>query len=179
MDKLIKKYDRKPIKCDLTSLTPIKLTLDDVLGEYLRVEMKYKQSHLFTDLRIFVGLVSTIMSVYLTYLSMNKEFKEYKYICFVIVGVFAVLNGLLELILRVFARGTIFSGKKEDERICVYSNISRADTNYIVMVYKDGKLIPDKYNKDVRDLFDEDGMLLHKLFIEELNYFLKEGKKDK
>ncbi|KAM0673743.1 Signal peptidase complex subunit 2 [Gurleya vavrai] len=179
MDKIIKKYNRTPIKTDISTLKPIKITIDDVLSQLLRVEHNYKQSHLITDFRIIVGLISTGLAAFLTYLSVYQEFKIYKETAICILVSYFFLNGVLEIVMRYLNKGCIFQGTNDKGTIKVYSNIKAPDTNYILMVYRNGKDIPEKFNKNVCDLFNEEGLFLHEIFINEVNEFLKMEKKDK
>lgn len=179
MDKLLRKYERTPIKSEIASLSPIKVTLDDVLITYLRTEMQYKQDFMVTDARIVIGLVSTGLAILLTYLSLNKEFKEYKIMACYILAAYFLINGIAEILIRIVNKGSVFKGRNENGFINVVTNIGAPDTNYVVMVYKDDKVIPEKYNNNVCDLFDEDGMLLHEIYLKEIDAFFKDGKKNK
>ncbi|KAM0687708.1 hypothetical protein COBT_001049 [Conglomerata obtusa] len=178
MDKLIKKCDRTPVKSDLATLKPIKITVDDILTQLLRTEHNYKQNHLITDFRILIGLISTGLAAILTYLSLYQDFKTYKQTATIILIAYFGLNGVMEVLLRFINRGCIFHGKNEKGTIKIFTHVKAPDSNYVVMVYRNGKSIPEKWDKNVCEMFNEEGVMMHKMVITELDKFFKEGIKE-
>ncbi|KAM0676626.1 hypothetical protein BDAP_002836 [Binucleata daphniae] len=177
MDKLIKKYDRTPIKTNLSTLQTIKISIDDSLLQYLRVHHKYKQNNLLTDLKIFIGLCSTIVAVIITYYSMTQDFVDYKALAAYLLIFYFTINGFLEFVVRFVNKGCIFRGTNEAGSIRIYSKLPQPNTNYILIAFLNNKTIPIKWNKNVCDLFDEEGTFLHKQFYSEIDTFFSENAK--
>lgn len=180
MEKLFRKYKRTPVNSNINCLKSLKTTLDDVLSLYLRTEQEYKQNHFIVDLRIAIGVISTLAAAYLTYLSVYVDFKDYKNKAIALLGIYFALNGLLELVMKCTQKGKVFYGKNERGTISVYTSVKTPDTNYVVLVYKDKSVIPTKYNRNICELFDEEGVLQHEVFLNDIDAFFKEeDKKDK
>lgn len=177
MEKLIKKYDRTPIRANTHVLQDLKIALDDILVNLLKNEFNIQQDHRITDLRIVIGFISIISAIYITYVSLYGDFKEYKQMSLILTLVYFVLNSFITFIMKFINKGCVF--KARDNSIRVYTTVVPPNTNYIVMVYRRG-IIPEKYNKNVCDLFDEEGRCLHEVFMKDLkNFFTVDGKKNK
>ncbi|KAF7683521.1 Signal peptidase complex subunit 2 [Astathelohania contejeani] len=166
MEKIIKKYDKKPIKTNTYILSNLKVTLDDFVIQFMTKELRCTENFLFTDFRIAVGIVSTILASILAYLSITYDFNEYKTICAIFLLIYFVSNIIVEAISNIFRRNVIYVGKKEDKRISVKSILKGPNTIYTLLVDSNGSV--SKYTKDIRDLFDEEGMFLHNIFFNEL-----------
>lgn len=176
MEKLIKKYDRTPIKTDLSTLQSIKICIDDTLLQYLRVHHQYKQNNLLTDFKIVIGVISTVIAGFVTYLSVSKEFVDYKSLVTYLLLLYFGLNGFLEVINRFVNKGCIFHGKNESGNIKIYTKIPQPDTSYIMIAFRNDKTIPIKWTKNVCDLFNEEGLFLHKKFYDEIDTFFNDNK---
>lgn len=177
MEKLLKKYDRSPLKSNIHCLQALKISLDDLLVNFLKNMCNIKQNNNFVDLRILVGCISILSAIYVTYCSVYSEFKDYKNTSCTILFIYFVINSFVMLMQKFYGNECIFQAC--DNSVKVYTSMSPPDTNYIVMVYRNG-IIPEKYNKNVCDLFDENGNCQHKVFFDDLKkFFIDDVKKNK
>jgi hypothetical protein len=135
----------------------------------LKIVKGYSQSYILTDVRIFVGLLSTIFGAVLAYLSVTRDYSEYRTVAVCFVSIYFVLNLTLEVILRFFNKRLIFSGKGIGGCIKVKSSVLSPDTKYVLSVYKNEKKVPREIILDFCELFDREGVLLHERFLERLD----------
>lgn len=169
MEDLKKKYTKTPLKGDIYNPFQLKIILDDLLKEYITKVKKSKQSMLLTDVRIMVGLMSTVIAGVIAYLSMKTEFVDHKWILIVLIAIYLVANAILDLYSRYFGTSIVY------DNMTVSTTFSPPDPTYVVIVYSKDKLIPDKYIKSIFDLFDSNGKLFHEEFLNDLNKLFKKN----
>ncbi|KAF9764427.1 Signal peptidase complex subunit 2 [Nosema granulosis] len=167
MEKLIEKYSKKPIKAEVYSLSNLKITLDDLLLEYLTKVKNYKQKTFLVDLKILMGVISTIVACAIAYLSVNYEFQEYKNMLILGLSVYFGVNTIVWVVEKT-QKATF---KFED--ISVFTDIQAPSPIYTIMVYEGDKLIPEKYTKSVFDLYTEEGRMLHEKVLNDFKKLFK------
>lgn len=168
MDKIITRYNKKPIQSNIYVLQGLKLSLNDLLVEYLKHERGFKQKQLFTDMRIVVGLFSVACAIITCYISMYKDFSDYKNELVVLLGIYFSLNFLLEIWTMLFFRNVIFEGTNKDGSVRIDGFNRAVDTNYKLIIYRNGKVVPGTFSKSVYELYDESGVLDHETFLKEI-----------
>lgn len=165
LDKLKLKYSRKPLKGEKYNLRNLKAVLDEILLDYMIRVLNLKMNNLYTDFQITVGVLSTILSCIVVYMSMNYEFVEYKMYLVFCLSVYFILNGIVYLCDML--RSTTY--KFSDMDVC--TDVTPPNHIYTVLVYKNKKLIPEKWSKSVFDLFDSNGVLRSSEVLDELDVF--------
>ncbi|EEQ81647.1 hypothetical protein NCER_101840 [Vairimorpha ceranae BRL01] len=184
-DKLKLKYSKKPVKGDIYNLRHLKVLIDEILVDFLVKDLNYKLNNTYTDFQISVGLLSTVLAALLTYFSMNFEFKDYKVFMIWCLCIYSVLNGIVYIFDTL--RGTTYyftkviknnvqedKNDKETEKVVsirVCTEILPPNPIYTLLVYKDNKLIPEKWSKSVFELFKEDGTLNASQFLDDVTLF--------
>lgn len=162
MEKLKSKYSKNPLKTDIYNLNELKLVLDDVVQEFITDVRHSKQSKTSTDVKIVVGLISTVIASVVGYISVRFDFEAYKMVLTILIALYFTINFLVEVYLWCTGSSFVFSDK------VVSTKINFPDPTYVMLVYNKNKLIPNKYTKSVFDLFDSDGRLMHEEFIDDL-----------
>ncbi|TBU06214.1 putative Spc25 microsomal signal peptidase [Hamiltosporidium magnivora] len=175
MEQLKKKFSRNPIKAEIYKLSDIKVALDDLLYQFLKYEMKYKQCNFVSNLRIFIGMISVIITVIIAYLSVNQDFKDYKQLCVAGVTTYFLINFLGDFIIRITGCSKyIFMGGSKEENFKISSFTDVENATYNLLIYKDAIEVPRKYVKKVNQLFYKDGAMIHEIFLEDLkNLFVE------
>lgn len=167
MDNLRKKYSKQPIKGDIYNLQNLKVLLDDLMQEYFTKGLSLSQCNLGTDIKIVIGLISTVIAVSVTYLSVYTDFNDHKFYLMLLCSAYFVLNAVGEMYAKL--RGNVFKFNNAK----VYTSINAPNPIYTILVYSDKNPIPKKYSKSVCDLFDEDGRLQHTNFLDDLDNVVK------
>ncbi|CAD25143.2 SIGNAL PEPTIDASE 21kDa SUBUNIT [Encephalitozoon cuniculi GB-M1] len=162
MDNLRAKYNKNPLRGDIYNLSELKIILDDVIRDFMETAEGSGSSKASTDIKITVGLVSTAIASIVAYFSITSEFEEHKQTITVLTLLYFIINILAEVYFRYAGFSMIFKNR------VVSTSISAPDPTYVIMVYNKNKLIPYKYTKSVFDLFDSNGRLIHKEFLEDL-----------
>nr|XP_013180895.1 unnamed protein product [Papilio xuthus] len=155
IEKLNQKYSKKPIQGDIYNLMGLKVLLDDLLLEYLTKTKNYKQNTFVVDLKIFIGIISSILACGIAYCSVNYDFEEYRFLLIIALSIYFTLNTIVWIVEK--ARKTTF----RFGNLSVVTDVQPPSPVYTIMVYEGDKLIPEKYNKSIFDLFADDGRLLH------------------
>ncbi|ELQ74856.1 putative Signal peptidase complex subunit 2 protein, partial [Trachipleistophora hominis] len=168
MDAIITRYNKAPIHCNIYSLVNLKVACNDLLIEYLTKEKGYRQKHTYTDMKIVVGLISVVCAALTCYMSMNYSFEDYRKALVVVLAVYFSFNFVLEISLRLFARNTVFEGYNKEGSIRIDGFNRAVDTDYKLIIYKNGKAIPGNFCKSVYELYDESGVLDHEAFLREV-----------
>lgn len=167
MNNLLKIYAKAPVKSEINQLRALKITLDDVLKRYLTNVLKWKQHHVVTDVRIFVGLISIISAAITLYFSLYVDFVVYKPYVAVLLAVYFVLNIALEVFLFFFPE-PVFKGEKDGAFLVVKSEIKEPYPIYTLILHRDGEKVPTKYTKSVYDLFYSNGILIHDEYLRDI-----------
>lgn len=167
IEKIKQKYSKRPIKGEIYNLANLKILLDDLLLEYLTKVKKYKQKTFLVDLKIFVGIISTVVACVIAYLSVYKEFSEYRNMLIIGLSIYFTINMMVWVVEKMQKATFKF------ENISVETNVNPPSPVYTVMVYEKEKLIPEKYTKSVFDLFTEEGRLLHEEVLSDFERLFK------
>jgi hypothetical protein len=170
MEKLKLKYSKNPIRGDIYNLSQLKILLDDLVKEYLTSVKSCEQSMLLTDARIAVGLISTGIAAAIVYLSLKTEFEQHKNALILLISIYFVLNFFIEVYTRYIGSSFVFTDRT------VVTSATPPEAVYTVLVYNKDRLIPEKYNKSVFDLFDESGRLIHEEFLSDLEELFDKNK---
>ncbi|WUR05095.1 putative signal peptidase complex subunit 2 [Vairimorpha necatrix] len=173
LDKLKIKYSRRPLKGDIYNLRNLKLVTDEILLDFMQSVLKCKLNNLYTDFTLAVGITSTILAAFLAYFSTHYEFEEYKtYLIFSLIF-YCGFNSVVYIcdLLRTttFKFTLVKENEKVEMRVC--TDISPPNPVYTILVYKNDKLIPEKWSKSVFDLFNKDGVLQADEFLDQVNEF--------
>lgn len=175
MNRLMKAYSEKPVKGDIFRLRSLKVTLDDILKQYLTSVLGLKQHYLMSDIKISIGIISIVSAGILVYMSMNIDFIVYKPYAIIILVLYFTSNLLLEAYLLFFPEPT-FKGKKGEVSLVVRSEVKSPHPIYILKVCSGKSKIPKKYTKSLYDLFYSDGILLHEKYLSDLEELFAEFK---
>lgn len=167
MNSLLKIYAKAPVKSEIHHLRALKITLDDVLKRYLTKALGWKQLHIVTDIRIFVGLVSIVSAAITLYLSLYVDFVAYKPYVVVLLALYFALNIALEVFLFFFPE-PVFKGEKDGALLVVKSEIKEPYPIYTLILHRDGEKVPTKYTKSVYDLFYSNGVLIHDEYLQDI-----------
>lgn len=168
MDTIIARYNKTPINCNIYGLVNLKVACNDLLIEYLKKEKGYQQRQAYTDMKIAVGLISVVCAILTCYMSLHYDFSDYRKALVVVLAIYFSLNFILEICLRFFARNTVFEGYNREGSIRIDGFNKAVDTNYKLIIYKNGKAIPGNFSKSIYDLYDESGVLDHETFLREI-----------
>lgn len=167
MNSLLKTYSKSPVKSEIFHLRALKITLDDVLKRYLTKVLGWRQHHVVTDIRIFVGLLSIASAAITLYLSLYVDFVAYKPYVVVLLSVYFVLNIALEVFLFFFPE-PVFKGEKNGTLLVVKSEVNEPHPIYTLMIFRGGEKVPAKYTKSVYDLFYSNGVLIHDEYLRDI-----------
>lgn len=162
MEKLIIKYEKNPLKVNLRKLINLRVSLNDLLYEYLN-NKNCVQNFRSTDIRIIVGFISSILASITTYISLFYEFQDIKKLQIFLLSFYFCINGLYELYSKFVANYTYY-GNMNGKSLIIYSYI---DDYYRLEVVYNGKY--KKYKALIYDLFYENGILDHSKFLGDLN----------
>lgn len=173
MNHLMKTYSKKPVKSDIFRLISLKITLDDVLKQYLTSVLGLKPSHLISDVKICVGIMSIISAGILVYMSLNIEFIIYKPYAIFLLVIYFISNILLEMYLFFFPEPT-FRGSKGELSLVVKSEVKSPYPFYILSVCLCKNSIPKKYTMSLYELFYSNGLLKHEHYLNELHIFFSD-----
>ncbi|ADM11107.2 Microsomal signal peptidase subunit SPC25-like protein [Encephalitozoon intestinalis ATCC 50506] len=167
MDNLKAKYNKNPLRGDIYNLSELKIILDDVIRDFMENVGNSKQSKVSTDIKIAIGLISTVIASAVAYFSLTSEFEYHKQVITILTLIYFVINILGEIYFRWTGSSMVFKDR------VVSTSVSAPDPTYVIMVYNKNKLIPSKYTKSMFDLFDSNGRLIHEEFLDDLQGLLK------
>lgn len=156
----------KQYKGDIYNLRNLKVVLDDALYDFITKTLSLKIKTAYTDFELFVGTISTILSIIVVYMSCNYDFCDYKLYLIICLTIYFILNGIITICNYFRSTTFAFDGMKVCTEICPPYPV------YTILVYRNGKLIPEKFSKSVYDLFDCEGILSTDCFYKELNVFI-------
>ncbi|KAG0438148.1 hypothetical protein DMUE_3268 [Dictyocoela muelleri] len=165
MDKLEEKLSKTPIKANNEELKNLKIALNDMLIQFLKIN-NCKEYCRDKDIKIIIGLTSAILASTTTYISMNYDFEKIKMPLLIMIIFYFVINGGLEIYER-FMANYMYSGFYKNKKLIIYSNLHDNDFNYklVIRYGNDNK----EYSKSVYSLFYEDGVLDHEMFLKDLD----------
>ncbi len=89
--------------------TDLKNTTDDALPNYL-TSLKFKQSHLLTDVRLTLGYSAVIVAAITFYADYKLGWDKTKYLTFWAVLFYFTLNGALTFWIWGVEKGKVFAG---------------------------------------------------------------------
>ncbi|KCZ75509.1 hypothetical protein H311_03512 [Anncaliia algerae PRA109] len=159
MESLKQKLSKNPIKSDLRSLLDLKIILDDLLSSYLTATNKFTRSYFLVDLRIAIGIISTICSLVVVYFSLYHEFVFYKPYVTWLLSIYFGLNISLECYFYFF-KNPVFSGRnKKSKTIKVFTAIKSPDTKYYIDYYNDK--VKKSHTIEMTEVFGDKGTLFH------------------
>ncbi|RVD90815.1 Microsomal signal peptidase subunit SPC25-like [Tubulinosema ratisbonensis] len=161
METLTKKLNKNPIKSDTKSLSYLKISLDDLLTTYLTTTAKFTTSFFITDLRIFVGIVSTFCAVLVLYFSLYTEFSFYKPYATVLLLTYFLSNFLLEAYFFFFKNPVYVGKNKSGKKVRVFSQVNMPKTVY-VLEYVVDKVVKRK-EIEMTEVFGDKGTLFHEI----------------
>ncbi|KRH94100.1 putative Signal peptidase complex subunit 2 protein, partial [Pseudoloma neurophilia] len=174
----LQKHKKTVYAQNLYNLPNLKAIVNDYISEYLNQQNEYKlvQNHCLTNIKIFIGLLSIILAIIITYLSMTKDFNDCYSILFVIITVYFILNLTYEIILRMFNWQTIiYQGKmiknEKTGELTVRSINSSELNNFLFQISfkpenKETKSL--EISLEIYKLFDQKGLLLNDTIDEEI-----------
>lgn len=165
MDNLLEKLDKTPIKANTTQLINLKIALNDLLMQFLKINncTEYCRDK---DIKIIVGLSSAVLAISTTYVSMNFDFDVIKLPLLVMVVIYFVINGGLEVYER-FLANYMYLGVYKNKKLLIHSNVHDSNLDYKLIIKYDDET--RNYTKSVFTLFYEDGVLDHKIFLKDMD----------
>jgi len=160
MEHLITKYNKNPIVGDLYTLPNLKVHLDDLLEEYL-CSNGCKRSYFVQDILNVIGVLSTAITAIITYMSMYCQFDKAKLYLGILLLSYITINSVSFVI-------SYFNGnKKVFDKFWISTRMEQRPV-YVMLIYQKENIVPIKYNKSVYDLYYDNGILDHKLFLNDL-----------
>lgn len=145
----------------LYDLPLVKMELDETLQEYLS-SSKYKPSTKSIDVRIGIGLITTVLTVISHFLFKNPAVSFYRSAMLSLLCVFWAFVYFESIIMRFFFYHTFSGTDRNNQSIKVVTKIERTDPLYTVLVYFNKKEIPNKIAIDVRTVYKGNLLLLKK-----------------
>ncbi|MCJ1300798.1 hypothetical protein MMC08_003597 [Hypocenomyce scalaris] len=120
-------------KIAVYSLPDLKNTTDDALPNYL-TSLKFKQSHLLTDVRLALGYAAVIISAITFYFDYKLGWEATKgYTLWAVIAYF-VLNSTLTYWIWGVERGTVFVGKRNGTQVSISSSVTKHIPTYKLTV---------------------------------------------
>lgn len=166
IEKIRMKYNKTPIKADIYNPVQLKLTLDDLVVELVS-SMGYKPNNFYVDAQNIIGIISTIITAIVAYLSVYYKFDEISKYLTVLIPAYFLLSGISYL--NYFA----FGGLLRFNDLSLRSKLSKSVIYEVLVVKKDTS---NKYFKSILDLYHDTGILDHNLFIDGIIEFINEIK---
>ena len=119
----------------LTNMLDLKNSTDDALPNYL-TSLKFKQSHMLTDIRLGLGYTAVVISAITFYFDYKLGWEKTKDYTFWAVILYFILNSALTLWIWGVERGVIFNGRRDKARV---SSMWNTFTNAAEYAYKFGR----------------------------------------
>lgn len=98
------------------SLSDLKNTIDDALGNYLR-SLHFTQNHTKTDVRLILGYTAVIISAATFVADYKLGWEATKTWTAVAVAVYALLNAALTYWMWFVEKGIVFEGEKGGKKV--------------------------------------------------------------
>ncbi|KAL6121675.1 hypothetical protein NUSPORA_01374 [Nucleospora cyclopteri] len=163
-----KTVKRENVTADLYTISEVKVVLDEFLCKFLR-NNGCKQFFLMENIRLAIGVVSSLLGVIICYLSMNFTYDIVcKYVTLSVI-IYYIINGLTYLL----EKNKYYFLIQNNDSSLKFDIVTEIDEkpDYTILVYVES--IPIKYSKSIYELFYDDGYLDTKLFKNDLEKTFK------
>ncbi|KAL8702527.1 MAG: hypothetical protein Q9201_004293 [Fulgogasparrea decipioides] len=135
-------------KISVYSLSDLKNTTDDALPNYL-TSLKFKQSHVLTDVRLALGYTAVVIAGVTFYADRRLGWDTTKYWTLWAVVAYFILNGALTYWIWGIEKGKIFTGETNDT-LMMLLEITFVDTQLQVSIASSVRKHKPIYNLKVR-----------------------------
>lgn len=182
--------DEKPVKIDKWDGSAVKNALDDAVRKILTEHYKFVENHRVVDIRLSICTVACMFAVgalIYDYLNPFPTSRPVLILCvlsyFILMGVLTVFTTFTEKNYIVFALEKDKAGMGPDHYWNAKSTLRRYDDTFeLTISYEDGETSRKEeqtLKKSVSSWFDEDGVLLFDVFVNDINEMHKNLKKEK
>ncbi|CAB3980701.1 signal peptidase complex subunit 2 [Paramuricea clavata] len=182
--------DEKPVTIDKWDGNAVKNALDDAVRKVLTEHLKFVENHRVIDTRLAICTIACLFAVaaliYDYYIPFPTS-RPVLILCvlsyFLLMGVLTMFTAFKEQNFIVFANEKDKAGMGPDHLWSVRSSLKRYDDIYeLILSYEDGETKrkeEQSLKKSVASWFDENGVLLFDIFLNDIKEMHKGLKKEK
>lgn len=164
---LLKSYKESPVNVNLNNVSTMKLALKDIMGQYLSI-VAQKEDHSFTDLKLFSGLISTILGCIICYFSINFPFDEYRNLLILGVSLYMLLNITIPFYEEFIKGKVVFKGIFKNNIKISFFMVDKKYDEFIKIRILTNNIKKEFLTLKLKNLFYDNGDLNAERFVAEL-----------